>query len=178
MFHLLRFSDGKCFQASQNGKRWTFSLVRGAKIRSSTIRPDQCKATLDVADNDFSWIPFVQNAGPIEKTIAAKQTPQLHPATENCISASDSPNLTVFHWSAKKKCCYSEDICPNIHMIFQHAFVMKSLLLQQQQLWSFSLATLINSKLDKHTRPTQSNFGCSRQQHWLESICTKCWHYW
>jgi len=36
---------------------------------------------LDVADNNVSWIPFVQNAGTIEKAIAAKQTPQLHPAT-------------------------------------------------------------------------------------------------
>jgi len=34
-------------------------------------------------------------AGTIEKAIAAKQTPQLHPTTEICISAS--PNLTVFH---------------------------------------------------------------------------------
>jgi len=50
---------------------------------------------LDVADNNVRWIPFAQNAGTIEKAIAAKQTPQLHPATEICISAS--PNLTVFH---------------------------------------------------------------------------------
>ena len=35
-----------------------------------------------------------------------------------------------------------------------------------------------NSKLDSHTRPMQSDFGCSRQQRWLDSICTKCWHYW
>jgi len=49
---------------------------------------------LDVADNNVSWIPFVQNAGTIEKAIAAKQTPQLHPATEICISAF--PNLTVY----------------------------------------------------------------------------------
>ena len=49
-------------------------------------------ATLDVADNNVSWIPFAQNAGTIEKAIAAKQTPQLHPATE-----SASPNQTVFH---------------------------------------------------------------------------------
>ena len=95
MSHFLRFRDGKCFQASQNGKRRTFSLVSGAKIRNSTIIPDQCKATLDVAGNNVGWIPFAQNADTIEKAIAAKQTPQLHPATEICISAS--PNLTVFH---------------------------------------------------------------------------------
>ena len=34
-----------------------------------------------------------------------------------------------------------------------------------------------NLKLDNHTRPMQSDFGCSRQQR-LDSICTKCWHYW
>jgi len=110
----LRFRDGKCFQASQNGKRWTFSLVSGAKIRNSTVIPDQCKATLDVADSN-GWIPFAQNAGTIEKVIAAKQTPQLHPATEICISAP--PTLTVFHWHAKK-CCYSKDICPNSTWFF------------------------------------------------------------
>ena len=94
MSHFLRFRDGKCFQVSQNGKRQTFSLVSGAKIRNSTIIPDQCKATLDVADSN-GWIPFAQNADTIAKAIAAKQTPQLHPATEICISAP--PNLTVFH---------------------------------------------------------------------------------
>ena len=96
MSHFLRFRDGKCFQASQNGKRRTFSLVSGAKIRNSTIIPwpDQCKATLDVADSN-GWIPFAQNAETIEKAIASKQTPQLHPATEICISAP--PILTVFH---------------------------------------------------------------------------------
>jgi len=50
---------------------------------------------LDVAGNNVGWILFAQNAGTIKKAIAAKQTPQLHPATEICISAS--PNLTVFH---------------------------------------------------------------------------------
>ena len=69
-------------------------MVSGAKIRNSTIIPDQCKATLDVADSN-GWIPFAQNADTIEKVIAAKQTPQLHPATEICISAS--PNQSVFH---------------------------------------------------------------------------------
>jgi len=49
---------------------------------------------LDVADSN-GWIPFAQNADTIEKVIAAKQTPQLHPATEICISAP--PTLTVFH---------------------------------------------------------------------------------
>ena len=93
-YHFLRFRDGKCFQASQNGKRRTFSLVSGAKIRNSTIIPDQCKVTLDVADSN-GWIPFAQNADTIEKAIVAKQTPQLHPATEICISAP--PNPTVFH---------------------------------------------------------------------------------
>jgi len=42
---------------------------------------------LDVAGNNISWIPFAQNAGTIEKAIAVQQTPQLHPATEICISA-------------------------------------------------------------------------------------------
>ena len=41
------------------------------------------------------WIPFAQNADTIEKVSAAKQTPQLHSATEICISAP--PTLTVFH---------------------------------------------------------------------------------
>ena len=66
-------------------------MVSGAKIRNSTVIPDQCKATLDVADSN-GWIPFAQT---IEEVIAAKQTPQLHPATEICISAP--PTLTVFH---------------------------------------------------------------------------------
>ena len=61
------------------------------------IIPGQCKATLDVADNNVSWIPFAQNAGTIEKAIAAKQTPQLHPATEKLICISAPLNLTVFH---------------------------------------------------------------------------------
>ena len=73
MSHFLRFRDGKCFQASQNGKRRTFSLVSGAKIRNSTIIPDQCKATLDVAGNNVGWIPFAQNADTIEKAIAANK---------------------------------------------------------------------------------------------------------
>ena len=52
-----------------------------------------------------------------------------------CISKSN-----CFPLMRKKKCCYSKDICPNIHMIFQQPFIMKSWLLQQQQLWSYSLA--------------------------------------
>ena len=100
MSHFLRFRDGKCFQASQNGKRRTFSLVSGAKIRNSTIIPDQCKVTLDVADMySNGWIPFAQNTDTIEKVIAAKQTPQLHPATEIFNSAPPIATLTVnvFH---------------------------------------------------------------------------------
>ena len=69
-------------------------MVSGAKIRNSTIIPDQCKATLDIADSN-GWITFAQNADTIEKEIAEKQTPQLHHATEFCISAP--PTLTVFH---------------------------------------------------------------------------------
>ena len=94
MSHFLQFRDGKCFQVSQNGKRRTFSLVSGAKIRNLTIVPDQCKATLDVADSN-GWIPFAQNADTIEKAIAAKQTPQMHSTTEVCISAPS--NQTVFN---------------------------------------------------------------------------------
>ena len=52
-----------------------------------------------------------------------------------CISKSN-----CFPLMRQRKCCYSKDICPNIHMIFQQPFIMKSWLLQQQQLWSFSLA--------------------------------------
>ena len=70
-------------------------MLSGAKIRNSTIIPDQCRATLDVAGNNVGRIPFAQNADTIEKVIAEKQTPQLHPATEICISSP--PNLTVFH---------------------------------------------------------------------------------
>ena len=66
----------------------SFTLVRGAKFRNLTIIPEQCKATLDVADNNVGWIPFAQHADTIDTIIAAKQDPQLHSATEFCISAS------------------------------------------------------------------------------------------
>jgi len=116
----LRFRDGKCFQASQNGKRRTFSLVSGAKIRNSTVIPDQCKATLDVADSN-GWIPFAQT---IEEVIAAKQTPQLHPATEICISAP--PTLTVFHWRARKMLLFKGHLSQHTHD-FSAAFYYKKL---------------------------------------------------
>ena len=50
--------------------------------------------------------------------------------------------IKLFSTDAPKKNAvkYSKDICPNIHMIFQQPFIMKSWLLQQQQLWSYSLA--------------------------------------
>ena len=70
-------------------------LASATAISVSLSLAGQCKATLDVADNNVRWIPFAQNAGTIEKAIAAKQTPQLYPVTEICISAP--PNLTVFH---------------------------------------------------------------------------------
>jgi hypothetical protein len=67
---------------------------KNSKLDNDYGIPDQCKATLDVADSN-GWIPFAQNADTIEKAIVAKQTSQLHPATEICISSP--PNLTVFH---------------------------------------------------------------------------------
>ena len=130
MSHFLRFRDGKCFQASQNGKRRTFSLVSGAKIRNSTIIPDQCKATLDVAGNNVGWISSAQKADTIEKAIAANK---LLSCTLLQKFAFLHLQIKLFSTDApKKKCCYSKDICPNIHMIFQQPFIMKSWLLQQQ----------------------------------------------
>ena len=92
-----KFETQQSYQA--NAKRLklqgaNFLIGKQSKIRNSTIIPDQCKATLDVADSN-GHIPFAQNADTIKKVIAAKQTPQLHPATEICISAP--PNLAVFH---------------------------------------------------------------------------------
>ena len=128
---------------------------RAAKARSSPITPDQCKATVDTTEDNLAWIPFEQNAHTIDEAIAAEQTLQPHP-TPGIRWISASPNLNnapYVTFSQEQHQLFSSNaqkiydailrtFVPKYKMIFQEPVlsVWKNWLLQQQQLWSFSVA--------------------------------------
>ena len=159
MSHFLRFRDGKCFQASQNGKRGTFSLVSGAKIRNSTIIPMQS----DFGCSRQQWLDSIC-------------TKCWHYWEGNCSKTNYSTVLCSYrnlHFCTSKSNCFP--LTRQKNAVIQRTFVptytwfFSSLLLwkvgfcNSNKCGLFLWQALINSKLNNHTRPMQSNFGCSRQ---------------
>ena len=93
---LLPISDPEISISNKRRKMARGQLTHGqraAKIRSSSMTPDQCRATVDTTEDNLTWTPVEHDSDTMDDSVAIEPKMQPHPAP-GIRWISESPNLS------------------------------------------------------------------------------------